>query len=52
MQKLEPSDILDLDAYEKVRDTQRTRVMEIKRPRRVHLGGHMTFLFENADTMR
>jgi len=30
----------------------RTAIMEVKRPRRIHVGPHLTFLFENADTLR
>lgn len=52
MRKVRREEILDLATYERDRDAIRSRVMEIKRPRRVHVGAHLTFLFENADTMR
>jgi hypothetical protein len=52
MRKVERSEILDLGTYESRRDEERKRVMEVKLPRRVHLGEHLTFLFENADTVR
>ncbi|HMD45054.1 MAG TPA: DUF3501 family protein [Acidimicrobiales bacterium] len=45
-------DILDLRAYERVRDDFRRRVMERKRRRRVPVGPIMTLLFENVDTVR
>jgi hypothetical protein len=37
--------------YEKVRDDRRRRVMELKRMRRVSVGRHLVFLFENRDTV-
>ncbi len=51
MEKVRPSDILDLVAYEKVRDAMRARVIERKRNRRVSVGDNLTFLFENRDTV-
>lgn len=45
-------DILDLRAYERVRDDYRQRVMALKRRRRVPLGPIMTAVFENSDTVR
>jgi hypothetical protein len=52
MRKVERSEILDLGTYESRRDAERERVMQLKLSRRVHLGEHLTFLFENADTVR
>jgi hypothetical protein len=52
MRKVHRSDILDYQTYADGRDGERQRIMEIKRPRRVHLGPVLTFLFENAETMR
>ena len=49
---LDPSEILPLEEYEARRDAIRARVLEEKRVRRVHLGAALTFLFENADTLR
>ena len=51
MQKVARSDVLDLVAYEKVRDAMRARVIERKRHRRVAVGDNLTFLFENRDTV-
>lgn len=45
-------DILDLRAYERVRETFRAEVMALKRRRRIALGPIMTLVFENADTVR
>jgi len=48
---LETSEILDLVEYEKVREARRREVIELKRPRRVRVGRHLTFVFENRETM-
>ena len=45
-------DILDLRAYERVRDDYRRKVMERKRLRRIPLGPVVTLVFECADTVR
>ena len=45
-------DILDLRAYERVRDDYRARVIARKRNRRVGLGPIMTLVFECLDTVR
>jgi hypothetical protein len=45
-------DILDLRAYERVRDDYRRRVIELKRRRRVALGPIITVVFECFDTVR
>ena len=44
--------ILDLPSYERSRAEIRPAVLEAKRRRRVHLAGALTFLFENAATVR
>lgn len=51
-QKIERSEILDYQTYADRRDAVRAMVMEVKRRRRVHLGPHLTFLFENLTTLR
>ena len=51
MSKLKLDDILDTRAYERVRDEFRSRVMAVKRRRRVHVGTLVTLMFENRDTM-
>ncbi len=51
MKLLTPADILDRDDYERARPDVRRRTMLQKDLRRVRVGAHMTFLFENRDTM-
>lgn len=50
--KLTLADIADARAYERERDEFRTRVIELKRRRRVHLGTVVTMVFENRETIR
>jgi len=45
-------EILPLPDYERGRDEFRKHVLAIKEPRRVTVGNHLTFLFENRDTVR
>jgi hypothetical protein len=45
-------EILDFVTYEEQRGSVREAVMRTKAARRVHVGPHLTFLFENHDTMR
>jgi hypothetical protein len=51
MKRIERSELLDLGAYEQVRERFRARVIAVKRPRYVALGPAMTVLFENRDTV-
>ena len=51
MDKVRPGDVLDLVAYEKVREAMRARIIDRKRNRRVSVGENLTFLFENRDTV-
>jgi hypothetical protein len=46
------ADVLDLRAYERVREAYRAQVIARKRRRRVALGPIMTLVFECADTVR
>ena len=46
------ADVLDLRAYERVREDYRARVIARKRNRRVGLGPIMTLVFECLDTVR
>lgn len=50
--KLALSDIADLRAYEREREEFRTRVIALKKRRRVHVGTIVTLVFENRDTIR
>lgn len=45
-------EITDYQTYEDEREEFRRAAMAVKAPRRIHLGDHLTFLFENHDTMR
>ena len=45
------ADVLNLFEYEKVRDERRQRVLALKRARRVPVGRHLSFLFENRETV-
>ena len=51
MKAVERSEVLELGEYEEVREHFRRRVIELKRLRRVPLGGNFTVLFENRDTV-
>ena len=51
MRKLSADDILDLRAYERVRDERRRANIERKKRRRVALGDFISVVFENTDTM-
>ena len=51
MKPLEPSEILNLVEYEKVREARRRAIIELKTPRRVQVGRYLTFVFENRETV-
>jgi uncharacterized protein DUF3501 len=51
MRLLETSEILNLVEYERVRETRRREVIELKRRRRVSVGRYLTFVFENRETV-
>ena len=46
------TDIVDSRAYEREREAFRSRVIALKRRRRISLGPVVTLLFENRDTIR
>jgi len=52
MQKLTPSDLFTLEAYSRERAAFRARVIAHKQPRTVHLGAHLTLLFEDRLTIQ
>jgi len=52
MHKLATADLYSLEEYHRHRDEFRARVMEHKRHRRMHLGGHVTLCFEDRLTMQ
>jgi hypothetical protein len=46
------SDLVDYQTYEDLRAAFREQAMAAKAARRIHVGPHLTFLFENALTIR
>ena len=52
MRTVRREELLDLSTYERSRGEIRAGVLEAKRRRRVHVAGVLTFLFENAATIR
>ncbi|MBK8179067.1 MAG: DUF3501 family protein [Planctomycetes bacterium] len=52
MKPVQRTDLLDYVTYETERERMRAEVLAIKAPRRVHLAGVLTFLFENTATIR
>jgi hypothetical protein len=52
MRKVIRSEIVDYQTYEETRDATRASVLKEKKLRRVHVGEHLTFLFENHVTIR
>jgi glycerol-3-phosphate dehydrogenase subunit C len=52
MAKLTHDTLMTLEAYAKARDSFRAEVMAHKKHRQVHLGDHVTLLFEDALTMQ
>lgn len=51
MKKLQLSDVKNILEYEKVREEMRRRIIELKRRRRVQAGEHLSFTFENRETV-
>ncbi len=50
--KLVLGDILEQRAYERIRETRRAEIIELKRRRRIALGTIVTVMFENRATMQ
>ncbi len=50
--KLSLDDIVDLRAYERVREAERDRIIALKRLRRIAVGPVVTVVFENRETIR
>jgi len=50
--KITRDSLLTLEAYARERAAFRTRVLEHKKPRTVHVGDHVTLLFEDELTIR
>ena len=51
MRPLTPGEILNLYEYEKARDERRRAVIALKADRRVTVGGYLSFVFENRETV-
>ncbi len=51
MKPVQVSDIRTLADYERQREEFRKHILAVKEPRRVTVGNHLTFLFENVDTV-
>jgi hypothetical protein len=45
------SDVINFFEYEKVREDRRRRVIALKQRRRVEVGPHLSFVFENRETL-
>jgi hypothetical protein len=52
MKPVERNELLDYVTYDERRDALRAAAMQAKGPRRVLVGEHLAFLFENRDTVR
>jgi hypothetical protein len=50
--KVTRGELLDWQTYAEQRTRIRDGIMQVKAARRVHVGEHLTLLFENADTIR
>lgn len=48
---IERADLVDYETYKDDRAGTRRVALEAKRPRRVHVGDHLTMLFENEQTL-
>ncbi len=52
MQPVSLAEIKNIAEYELERESWRPQVLAVKERRRIRVGGHLTFLFENRDTVR
>jgi hypothetical protein len=52
MKPVERSELVDYQTYDDIRPAFRQEAMAAKAARRVHVGEHLTFLFENTLTIR
>jgi hypothetical protein len=52
MPLISPDSLLSLEAYSRERNAYRSRVIEHKKLRTVHVGGHVTLIFEDEITVR
>jgi hypothetical protein len=52
MRPVDPAEIRNIAEYERERPAWRPQVMALKERRRIRVGEHLTFLFENRETVR
>jgi len=52
MPQIAPESLLSLEAYARERPAYRSRVIAHKKLRTVHVGGHVTLIFEDEQTVR
>jgi len=52
MQVIKPEDVLSVEEYERQRDAFRSRIIELKRRRRIAVGPLITLIFENRETLQ
>jgi hypothetical protein len=52
MRPVELSEIKSTGDYELARETLRPAILALKKRRRIHVGNHLTLLFENHETVR
>jgi hypothetical protein len=52
MPQIAPHSLLSLEAYSRERNAYRSRVIAHKKLRTVHVGGHVTLIFEDEVTIR
>ena len=52
MKRVTRKEILDYVTYEEQREKFRKKIMKVKELRRINVGGVLSFLFENTDTVR
>ncbi len=52
MRKVLPKEIVDYQTYDETRSEMQKKVFPVKAVRRIHVGEHFTFLFENDLTVR
>ena len=52
MQKISTKDLLSLEDYSQEREKIRKELIEVKKFRKIQIGGNVTLLFENKETIR
>jgi hypothetical protein len=52
MEVIKREEVLSIEAYERQRDSFRSRIIELKRRRRITVGPLITLIFENRETLQ